>query len=167
MGNVYRTLVLKYDLLKLRPDAAEKISALLKVQEEFRRWANQWLKDRDAPKPEKNPLKYFAEKFIYAAKALNWLLDIRRKGVEVGKVRPPLIFNTQLRLNNEKDIGRSVFVDLPERQVKIRKWSGQRGNTITLPLSEDAVRWILERVREGGKLTLAAVGSGEAERAML
>ena len=164
MGIAYRTLLLSYNMRQLPLDVAEKISVLLKVQEEFRRWANQWLKDRDAPKPEGNPLKYFAEEFIYAAKALNWLLGIRRKGVEVGKVRPPLVFNTQLRLNNEKDISCGVLVDLPPRRVKIRKWSGRRGNTIVLPLSENAVEWILERVLEGGNLTLAAVWIGRSRR---
>ncbi len=163
MGNIYRTLVLKYDLLKLPPDATEKISALLKVQEEFRRWANQWL-NRDVPKPERNPLKYFAKGFIHAGKALEWLVGVRKNGVEVRKVKPPLIFDAQLRLNNERDISRGVFVDLPERQVKIRRWSGRRGNTITLPLSEGAVRWILERVREGGKLALAAVWVGRSRK---
>jgi hypothetical protein len=51
METVYRSLVLRYDLLRLPPEIAEKISALLKVQEEFRRWANQWLRDRDVPTP--------------------------------------------------------------------------------------------------------------------
>jgi hypothetical protein len=34
-----RTLLLSYDLLRLLPEAAGKISALFKTQAEFRRWA--------------------------------------------------------------------------------------------------------------------------------
>jgi hypothetical protein len=39
MRIAYRTLLLSYDLLRLPPDVAEKVSVLLKVQEGFRRWA--------------------------------------------------------------------------------------------------------------------------------
>ena len=164
MGKTYRTLVLKYDLLRL-PQEAGKIPALLKVQEEFRNWATEWAKSGGKePPPERNPLKYFAERFIHAGNALDWLKGLKKNGIEVRGARPQLIFDVQLRLNSEKDISRGVFVDLPERKIKIRKWSGQRGNTIALPLSEKAVRWILERVREGGKLALAAVWVGRSRR---
>ncbi len=159
----YRALVLKYNLLRLPPEVAGKIPALLQVQEEFRRWAAEWIKG-NTPLPKRNPIKYFAVEFIYGAKALDWLFGIRREGMEVGKIGSPLMFNVKLRLNDEKDYSEGVFVDLPLRQIKIRKWSGQRGNTIMLPLSENAVRWILERVREGGKLTLAAVWVGKSRR---
>ena len=37
----YRTLLLKYPLEKLQPEAAEKIAQLLKAQQEFRRWAEE------------------------------------------------------------------------------------------------------------------------------
>ncbi len=161
MGNVYRTLVLKYDLLKLPSEVAEKISALLKVQEEFRRWANQWLKDRDAPKPEGNPLKYFAKKILHAGRALDWLYGVKTKPK---RLRPPLVFDAQLRLNNERDVGRGVFVDIPKREVKIRRWSGKRGETIVLSLGGKAVDWILARVREGGRLVLAAAWVGASRR---
>jgi putative transposase len=82
-------------------------------------------------------------------------------------MRPPLIFNTQLRLGSEKDISSGVFVDIPKRVVKIRKWSGRRGETVVLPLRDKAVEWILARVREGGRLTLAAawIGASGANRA--
>jgi putative transposase len=159
----YRTLVLKYDISKFPPEVASKIPELLQVQEEFRRWANQWLKNPKTPKPIENPLKYFAVEFLYAG-ALEWLVGVRKNCVEVQRIKPPLVFNAQLRLNNEKDISRGVFVDLPERQIRIRKWSNQRGNTIVLPLNEKAVEWMLERVKEGGRLKLAAVWVGKSRR---
>jgi putative transposase len=165
MEIVYRSLVLRYDLLRLPPEAAEKIPMLLKVQEEFRRWATGWAKSGGSlPPPEHNPLKYFAKKFLHAGKMLNWLKGLEKNGIEMKKMRPPLIFDAQLRLGGERDMSRGVLVDLPKRELRIRKWGRARGNTITLPLSESAVRWILERVREGGKLALAAVWIGRSRR---
>jgi len=164
MGN-YRILVLKYDLLRL-PEVAEKVSALLRVQEEFRRWADGWAKSGGKePPPERNPLKYFAERFIHGAKSLDWLKGLKKNGTEVRDARPPLIFDAQLRLNNEKDVSRGVFVDLLFRQIKIRKWSGQRGNVIVLPLSESAVKWILKRGAGGRKIDVGhGVGREEQEK---
>ena len=163
MESVYRTLVLRYDLFHLPP---EKVSAFLKIQEEFRRWATEWAKGGGKePLPRDNPLRHFAHRFIYAGKMLDWFRGVKKIGVY--KMRPPLIFNTQLRLGSEKDISSGVFVDIPKRVVKIRKWSGRRGETIVLPLGDKAVEWILARVREGGRLTLAAawVGASRANRA--
>jgi len=107
--------------------------------------------------PEQNPLKYFAEKFIHAARALDWL----RVHVVKHGFRPPLAFNTQLRLDNERDVSRGVLVDLPRREVRIRKWGG---GTIVLPLSEGAVRWIKKRVREGAGLVFAMAWVGRSRR---
>jgi len=98
-------------------------------------------------------LKYFAEKFIHAAGALSWLKDrVIKRGL-----KPPLVFDAQLRLDNERDVSRGVFVDLPKREVRIRKWGG---NTIALPLSRKNVEWIEERVKEGAGLVFAAAWVG-------
>jgi putative transposase len=159
----YRTLVLKYDLSRLPPEVAGKIPALLKMQEEFQRWAADWIRG-SASLPEHNPLRYFAKVFLHASKMLNWLRGLKKNGIEVKKMRPPLIFDAQLRLSSERDISRGVLVDLPRKEVRIRKWNGQHGNTITLPLSESTARWILDRVREGGRLALAMVWIGRSRR---
>ena len=165
MGKTYRTLVLKYDVSKLPPEEAGKIPALLRVQEEFRRWADGWAKSGGSlPPPERNPLRYFAERFIRGDNALEQLREIKKNGIKVRDARPPLIFDAQLRLDGERDMSRGVLVDLPKRELRIRKWGGARGNTITLPLSESAVRWILERVREGGKLVMAMAWIGRSRR---
>ncbi|MFP3200552.1 MAG: transposase [Thermoproteus sp.] len=162
MEKVYRTLVLKYDLSRLQPEA-EKVSALLRVQEEFRKWAAEWAKSGGKePPPERNPLKYFAEEFLHAGNALDWLKGLKKNGIEIRGMKPPLIFNAQLRLGSERDMSRGILADLPRREVRIRKWNN--GNTITLPLSDKAVEWILARTREGGKLALAAVWIGRSRR---
>ncbi len=162
MKTAYRTLVLKYDLLRLPPEAAEKIPMLLKVQEEFRKWVMEWAKSGGSlPLPERGPLKYFVTRFLYAGRALDWLRGLKKSGVEVKKAQPPLVFDAQLRLNDEKDAGYGVFVDIQKKVVRIRKWGG---GTLALPLSNEVVKWILARVREGGKLVLAAVWIGASRR---
>jgi putative transposase len=162
MGKTYRTLVLKYNLLRLPPEVAEKIPALLRVQEEFRKWAAEWAKSGGKePPPERNPLRYFAERFIHGAKSLDWLREIKKNGTEVRGAKPPLIFDAQLRLNNERDVSRGILADLPRREVRIRKWGG---GTIALLLSDKAIEWMLARTREGGKLALAAVWIGRSRR---
>jgi len=155
---------LKYNLLLLPSGGAEKIPTLLKLQEEFSRWATEWaLSGGRAPPPQNNPLKYFARNFLYAGRALDWLRGLKKglkKNVEVRKMQPPLLFDAQLRLGKERDVSRGVFIDLPLREVRVRKW----GSTLALPLTEKAAEWILARVREGGRLALAAVWVGPGSR---
>jgi len=157
----YRTLLLKYRIERVPPEAAEKVAQLLKAQVEFRRWAEERARSGGrAPLPEQRPLKRFANEFIHAAGALSWLKDrVIKRGL-----KPPLVFDVQLRLGGERDVSMGVLVDLPKREVRIRKWSGQRGNTIALPLSENAVRWITERVGEGAEPALAAAWVGRSRR---
>jgi putative transposase len=101
----YRTLVLKYDLLRLPPEVAEKIPMLLKVQEEFRRWATEWaLSGGSLSLPEHNPLKYFAMKFLHVNKTLDWFKGLKKNGIEMKKMRPPLVFNAA---------DSCIFIDLP------------------------------------------------------
>ncbi len=160
MGTAYRSLVLKFDLSRLQPEVAEKIPKLLKVQEEFRRWTTEWVRSGGSlPLPEP-PLKHFAKEFLYANSVLKWFIGLRKNGIEVRRMRPPLIFSAQLRMSKEKDVSMGVFVDVPKKTVKIRKWSRKRGETIVLPLGDSAIRWISARAREGGKLVLAAVWIG-------
>jgi putative transposase len=164
MGKVYRALVLKYNLLRLPPEEGEKIPALLRVQEKFRKWAAEWAKSGGSlPPPERHPLKYFAEEFLHAGNALDWLKGLKKNGIEVRGTRPPLIFDAQLRSGKERDGGKGVFVDIPRREVKIRRWSGAR-DVIVLLLSDKAVELILEKTREGGKLVMAAVWIGRSRR---
>ena len=141
---VYRTLLVRRKVGEIPP---EQLAQFIKVQEEFRRWATEWYKSGGkTPMPEGNPLKYFAKELKHAAKI--WPTN----GLKNGVWKVPLPFDTQLRLNNEKDAGHGVFVDLPRREVRIRKWGG---GTIVMRLRDSETRWIEERVREGGRLVLA------------
>jgi putative transposase len=140
---VYRTLLVRRRVGEIPP---EQLAQFIKVQEEFRRWATEWYKSGGkTPMPEGNPLKYFAKELKHAAKI--WPTN----GLKNGVWKVPLPFDTQLRLNNEKDASHGVFVDLPRREVRIRKWGG---GTIVMRLRDSETRWIEERVREGGRLVL-------------
>lgn len=95
----YRTLLLRYPLEKLPPEGQARIAQLLKMQQEFRQWAEEWVKNKgNTPAPAENTLKYFAEKFLLATKALEWP---RSHTVRHG-FKPPPVFNAWLRLNGER-----------------------------------------------------------------
>ena len=81
-----------------------------------------------------------------------------------GEWKVPLPFDAQLRLANEKDMSRGVLMDLSKREVRIRKWGG---DAIVVRLRENDVRWILERVKEGGRLKLAMAWVGRVRRSNL
>jgi putative transposase len=150
-GRAYRALVLKYDILRLPPEAQQKAAKLLEVQQKFRAWASEWARSNGRmPLPEGNLLKYLAQKFVRAWRALEWL---RGRVIKHG-MRPPLILNAQLRLGSERDVGRGALVDVPGRELRVRKLGT---GTIALPLGESNIEWILARVREGAKLVLAMV----------
>ncbi|MFP3200531.1 MAG: hypothetical protein RXR06_11725 [Thermoproteus sp.] len=68
--------MLEYNL----PEVAEKVSALLRVQEEFRKWAAEWAKSGGKEPPPERRLKYFAKGFLYANKMLNWLRGLKKNG---------------------------------------------------------------------------------------
>jgi len=162
MGTAYRTLVLKYDLQRLPPEAVEKIPALLKVQEEFRRWTAEWVKSGGAlPPPQHNPLKHFGTRLLHGLKMLDWFEGLKKNGIKVEKAEMPLVFDVQLRLNGERDVGRGVFIDMPKKEVRVRKWGG---GTLQLPLGRKAAEWILARAKEGGRPVLAAVWIGASRR---
>jgi putative transposase len=150
----YRTLVLKYDVLKLPPEVQQKIPALLRVQEEFRRWASEWARSNGkVPMPEENPLRYLAREFVHAYSALDWL----RARVVKRTMQTPLILDAQLRLSNERDQGRGIFVDAPRRELRVRKLGI---GALALPLSKSDIEWILKRIHEGARLILAMVWVG-------
>ncbi|MGC9051378.1 zinc ribbon domain-containing protein [Pyrobaculum sp.] len=157
----YRTLVIKRRVEEI---PRHQLIRFLEVQTEFRRWATEWYKSGfKAPLPQQNPLKYFAEKLKYVMKAFPI------NGLKNGIWRIPLPFNAQLRLsNNEEDESRGVLVDFvssqesrEEKVIKVRKWSGQRGNTIVIRLRKSEIKWIEERIKEGAQLKFALAWVGK------
>ena len=152
----YRTLRIRRKVEEILPELLQRF---VEVQQQFRKWATEWyLSGFKAPIPEKNPFKYFAHKLKFALKL------IPTNGLKNDEWRVPLPFNAQLRLANERDTSRGVLVDLPKREVRIRKWGGE---PIVVKLKESSAKWILERVREGGKLKLAYAWVGRVKRSNL
>ena len=147
----HRTLLLRRRIEEIPPELLQR---LVQIQQEFRKWATVWYKSGfEAPMPER-PLKYFAVELKYA------LALIPNNGLK-SEWKVPLPFNAQLRLSNERDISNGVLVDLPRGEVRIRKWGG---GTIAVRLREAEARWILERVKEGGRLKLAMAWVGRVRR---
>ena len=153
---VYRTLLLRRRVEEIPP---EQLQRFVEVQEAFRRWATEWYKSGfKKPMPDRNPLKYFAEKLRLVLK----LIPVN--GLKSGEWKVPLPFNAQLRLSNERDISNGVLVDLPRGEVRVRKWGG---GTIAVRLREAEARWILERTKEGGRLKLAMAWVGHLRHSNL
>jgi putative transposase len=158
----YRTLVIRRRVEEIPP---EQLAKFLEVQQKFRQWATEWYKSGfKGPLPEQNPLKYFAEKLKFVVKV------IPTNGLKSGVWRVPLPFNAQLRLKKgESDNSYGVLVDFAtsnqvnqeEKVIKIRKWSGKRGNTIVIKLKKTEIKWIEERIREGGQLKFALAWVGK------
>jgi len=108
----YRTLLLKYPLERLPPEA---VAQLLKVQEEFRRWAEEWARSGGkAPAPEQRPLKYFAERFIHAAGVLEWLREhvIKRGSASSTPTSPSWSWGLTNRLEPQMRLSQPVAVEL-------------------------------------------------------
>jgi putative transposase len=158
----YRTLTIKRKV-EVPP---EQLAKFLEVQQKFQEWATEWYRSGfKTPPPERNPLKYFAKKLKYVMKV------IPAHGLKNSDIwRVPLPFDTELRLKKgERDGGRGVLVDLAEsneekqneKVVRVRKWSGQRGNTIVIKLKKTEIKWIEERIREGAQLKFALAWVGK------
>ncbi|MCU7787751.1 transposase [Pyrobaculum sp. 3827-6] len=149
----YRTLVIKRRVEEIPP---HQLTKFLEVQQKFQEWATEWYKSGfKAPLPQQNPLKYFATELKHALKLLP------ANGLKNGVWRVPLPFNAELRLDkNAGDNSRGVLVDLSEREVRIRKWSGERGNTIVIKLRKSEIKWIEERVKESAQLKFALAWVG-------
>jgi putative transposase len=156
----YRTLTIKRRVEEIPP---EQLVKFLEVQQKFQEWATEWYKSGfKTPMSEQNPFKRFAKELKHAMK----LVPVN--GLRNGVWRVPLPFDAELRLGEgERDNSCGVLVDLPEREVRIRKWSGERNNTIVIKLEKSEVKWIEERVKEGAELKLAYAWVGEAKGSAL
>ena len=60
-----------------------------------------------------------------------------------------------LRLANERDRGETIFVDIPKRVLKIRGFFYRR--PIVISLSDSEIRYIVDRIGEGGRLKMARI----------
>ena len=141
---VHRTLVVRRKIEEIPP---EKLVKFLEVQQKFREWATRWYKSGfKEPMPAESSLKYFAKELKFALRLLP------TNGLKNGVWKVPLPFDAQLRENNERDQSRGVLVDLSRGDIRIRKWGG---GTIEIRLRKSEIKWIRQRLEEGGQLKLA------------
>ncbi|MCI4446501.1 MAG: helix-turn-helix transcriptional regulator [Pyrobaculum sp.] len=132
MEIVYRALVLRYDLLRLPPEIAEKISAPLKLREEFRRWELRGARSRS----DILLIRDGAERVKYRDSAV-----VRRAGTA----------KLLIRVQREGPTPR-----LPPSALLLRKIMEERGPLTALEivsltgLSPRTVRHALERLRSAG-----------------
>jgi len=142
---IHRTLVVRYPLSKLDKEERETVLKLLpRLDALGNLYARGYaVEPPDVPRRFVYEFQYFQEELTFSTPPKRWLAHVH-----------PLL-NCQIRLNNERDHGKGVFIDLPKGVVKIRGFI--HGRSIEIPLSESAAKYIRERVEEGAKAKLARV----------
>jgi len=142
---VRRTLVVKYPLSRLSEEAR---SAVLKLLSRLDALGNLYargyaVEPPDIPRRFVHEFQYFQEELTFNGQPKRWFTYIH-----------PLL-DCQVRLNNERDRSKGVFIDLLKGVVKVRGFVHRR--SIEIPLTKSAVKYIMERVGEGARAKLARV----------
>ncbi|AFA40177.1 Transposase-like protein [Pyrobaculum oguniense TE7] len=153
----YRTLLIRRKIEEIPPDQLQRF---IEVQEAFRRWATEWCQSGfKTPLPQQNPLRQLARYLKFGMAVVK-----HHCPKEEGKIwNVPLIFDVQLRVDGERDMSRGVFIDLTRGEVRIRRLC----ETIVLKLKKSSIKWIKERIEEGGKPVLAMAWVGRPRRSNL
>jgi len=97
----------------------------------------------DVPRRFVYEFQYFQEELAFSTPPKRWLVHIH-----------PLL-NCQIRLDNEKDRSKDIFIDLLNGVVRVRGFI--HGRAIEIPLSESTMRYIRQRVEEGARAKLVRV----------
>ena len=142
----HRTLLIKRPL-KLFNE--EERDVLIKVLTRVDALGNLWARGYAIYPPDLSPR--FAHEFDYFKNEVNFSNGVNSPKAWFAKVHAML--DVGLRLNNERDRGQGIFIDLTKGILKLR-WV-IRGRGITINLTPSEVRYIRERLSEGGKPKLA------------
>ncbi|ADY00261.1 transposase, IS605 OrfB [Vulcanisaeta moutnovskia 768-28] len=138
----HRTLLIKRPL---RTFTNEEREALVKVLTRADALGNLWARGFEVW-----PIgldSRFADKFNYFKSELR-LVNVKR-----WLARVHAIFNVGVRLDNERDMGQGVFIDLTRNALRLR-WVIKR-RAIVISLTESEAKYIRDRLSEGGKPKLA------------
>ncbi|ABL88915.1 hypothetical protein Pisl_1765 [Pyrobaculum islandicum DSM 4184] len=161
----YKTLKIEipWQLVEERPDVLNLVTRMHLAAEEYVKRLLKELTGQEEPKltteeldrhltPDKRELahriieevfpKYGLRKYFANQAKVFWRDVVFHRAV-------PL--NAQLRVEDERDVGRAVFVDLKSGVLKVRRLQ----NTFTVRLKRQTVEWIRKRIKEGAKLKLA------------
>jgi len=146
---VHRTLVVKYPLSRLSKEERE---AVLKLMPRLDALGSLYARGYAVEPPDVsrrfiNEFQYFREELAFSTPPKRWLAHVH-----------PLL-NCQIRLDNEKDRGEGVFIDLSRGVVKVRGFIHRRA--IEIPLSDSAAKYIRQRIEEGAKAKLVRIWTDE------
>jgi len=134
---VHRTLVISYPLKRL---SDEERDAVLKLIPRLDALGNLYARGYIVEPPDIqrkliNGFKYFREELTFSTPPKKWLC----------RIHPILIIG--IRINNEKDRGENIFIDLIKNILKLRGFIYRRA--IVIPLKDSDVKYIRNRLSEG------------------
>jgi len=142
---VYRSLVIRYPLSKLNKEERE---AVLKLMPRLDALGNLYARGYKIEPPD--ILRRFVYGFQYFQEGLTFSMPPKRW---YARVHP--LLNCQIRLDNERDSSKGIFIDLPKGVLRVRGFVHSRA--VEIPLTKSATKYIRERVEEGAKAKLARV----------
>lgn len=139
MVEVYRALTIKVKLSRLPQDVRDSVVCFVR---RFMGLCNLWVRGYTVYPPDiqrsvLSRITYLVDRSWLGTRPKKWFC----------KIAPPL--DVGIRIGNERDCGQKVFIDVPGRVIRLRGFIPRKA--ITIPLSDSAIRYILERVKEGGK----------------
>jgi len=142
MRKSHRTLLVKRPL---KTFTSEERDALVKVLNRADALGNLWARGFEIWPIDLSPR--FVYEFNYFKNELK-LVNAKR-----WLARVHAIFNVSVRFTNERDMGQGVFIDLTRNALRLR-WV-IKGRAIVIQLTPSEVKYIKERLSEGGKPKLA------------
>lgn len=142
MKYAYRTLVVKRPLSQF---SEEERGALIRILTRAEALGNLIVRGYDVAPPG---MEYFAKEFKWFRKELARQIHKNRRLNRIHAV-----FNCQLRVGKEKDTSKGVLVDLPQGVLRLRRII--KGRAIEIKLTKQELKYIRQRVGEGGQLVYA------------
>ena len=142
----HRTLLIKRPL---RMFSNEEQETLAKVLTRADALGNLWARNFAVYPPDLD--SRFAHEFDYFRNEASFGNGVKPPKAWFARVHA--ILNVRVRINNERDNGEGVFIDLTKNMLKLR-WIIKR-RAIIISLTEGEVRYIRDRLGEGGRPRLA------------
>ena len=142
----HRTLVIKRPL---RLFTEEERNALVRVLTRVDALGNLWARGYQVHPPDISPK--FTYEFNYFKNEISFNNGVKLPKAWLAKVHAML--NVRVRINNERQYGEGAFIDLPKSELRLR-WV-IKDRAIVINLTESEVKYIKDRLNEGGRPKLA------------
>ncbi|ABL88572.1 transposase, IS605 OrfB [Pyrobaculum islandicum DSM 4184] len=168
MNQVYRTLKIRipWRLVEERPDVLDLAVRMHLAVEEYVRRLLKELTGQEEPKltteeldrlltPDRRELavKIIDEVFPKYGLGRYFVKQVKMFWRDVAFYRA-IPLDAQLRVENEKDMGTAIFVNLRDGVLRVRRLQ----KTFVVSLRRSDISWIRERLQEGARLKLAYLG---------